>query len=123
MKKKVLLIEDNDATRFGFVKYFSMEGYSVCEAADLADAGEALATQNFDAIVLDITLPDGNGIDFITSVRASDPSIPIIVITGSGNIALAVKAMQRGADNFLTKPVDNAGLALFLRKSLETGVL
>jgi len=123
LKPKILLIEDNAATRFGFVRYFSKEGYSIGEAACLAEASEALATHRFDAIVLDISLPDGNGIDFIDMVRLSDPCIPIIVITGAGDIQLAVDAMRRGADNFLTKPVDNAALAEFLRKTLEIGVL
>lgn len=123
MIPKILLIEDNAATRFGFVRYFSREGYMVSEAADLCEAAAALESQRFDAIILDINLPDGNGIDFIDAVRAGDQTIPIIVITGSGDIPLAVEAMQRGADNFLTKPVDNAGLAAFLRKTLEIGVL
>ncbi|MHB8120904.1 MAG: sigma-54-dependent transcriptional regulator [Desulfuromonadaceae bacterium] len=123
MKPHVLLIEDNTATRFGFVRYFSQEGYDVFEAANLAEAVAALTAQHFDIIILDINLPDGNGIDFIKTARANDPCIPIIVITGEGDIPLAVEAMQRGADNFLTKPVDNAALAVFMRKTLEIGVL
>lgn len=123
MKPHVLLIEDNTATRFGFVRYFSQEGYEVFEAANLAEAVAALTAQHFDIIVLDINLPDGNGIDFIKTARTNDPCIPIIVITGEGDIPLAVEAMQRGADNFLTKPVDNAALAVFMRKTLEIGVL
>ena len=123
MKPNVLLIEDNAASRFGFVRYFSKDGYAVREAADLAEAVRALAADRFDAIVMDINLPDGNGIDLIDTIRANDPTIPIIVITGSGNIRLAVQAMQRGADNFLTKPVDNAALAEYLLKTLEIGTL
>ncbi|NTV49709.1 MAG: sigma-54-dependent Fis family transcriptional regulator [Geobacteraceae bacterium] len=123
MKPNVLLIEDNAATRFGFVRYFSKDGYEIFEAANLAEASAALAVSRFDIIVLDINLPDGNGIDFISIVRANDPCIPIIVITGQGDIPLAVEAMQRGADNFLTKPVDNAALAEFIRKTLEIGIL
>ncbi|MBC8017243.1 MAG: sigma-54-dependent Fis family transcriptional regulator [Verrucomicrobia bacterium] len=123
MKPKILLIEDNEGSRFGFVRYFTKSGYSVSEAATLSAAGEALEKQNFNAIVLDINLPDGNGIDFIDTVREQDPSIPIIVITGAGDIKLAVKAMQKGADNFLTKPIDNAALTEFLRKTLEIGEL
>lgn len=123
MKPKILLIEDNEGTRFGFVRYFSKEGYLVTEADCLAQAGELLAKQQFDAIILDINLPDGNGLDFIDSARANNPFIPIIVITGSGDVPLAVKAMIKGADNFLTKPVDNADLAVFLHKTLEIGVL
>ena len=123
MKPSVLMIEDNDASRFGFVRYFSKDGYDIREAADLAEASRRLAEQRFDAIVMDVNLPDGNGIDFIDTIRATDPNIPIIVITGAGNIQLAVQAMQRGADNFLTKPVDNAALGEYLRKTLEIGVL
>jgi DNA-binding NtrC family response regulator len=123
MKPHVLLIEDNAANRFGFVRYFSKEGYDIREAADLAEAARACAAESFDAIVLDINLPDGNGIDFIDTIRANDPTIPIIAITGAGNIQLAVEAMQRGADNFLTKPVDNAALAEYLRKTIEIGTL
>lgn len=123
MKPVVLLVEDNDSTRFGFVRYFSREGYEVREAASLAEAAAAMSAQSYDAVILDINLPDGQGLDFIATVRAQDSCIPIIVITGSGDIPLAVDAMQRGADNFLTKPVDNATLAAFLRKTLEVGVL
>jgi DNA-binding NtrC family response regulator len=123
MKPKILLIEDESATRFGFVRYFSQEGYQVCEAADLASAARAFAAERFDAIVLDVKLPDGSGIDFIGTVRAYDSCLPIIVITGSGDIPLAVDAMRRGADNFLTKPVDNASLALFLRRTLDISLL
>ncbi|MBT1070953.1 sigma-54-dependent transcriptional regulator [Pelotalea chapellei] len=123
MKPAVLLIEDNEGTRFGFFRYFSKEGYEISEAADLASATHSLASRPFDAIVLDINLPDGNGLDFIETVRGQDPCIPIIVITGSGDVPLAVEAMQRGADNFLSKPVDNAALGAYLRKTLEIGTL
>jgi DNA-binding NtrC family response regulator len=123
MKPNVLLIEDNAATRFGFARYFSKEGYEIFEASNLAEAAAALAARRFEIMVLDINLPDGSGLDFIGIARASDPFIPIIVITGEGDIPLAVEAMQRGADNFLTKPVDNAALAVFMRKTLEIGVL
>ena len=123
MKATLLLVEDNAAARFGFVRYFSKDGYEIIEAANLAEAAVALATRHFDIMILDINLPDGSGIDFIHTARASDPFIPIIVITGEGDVPLAVEAMQQGADNFMTKPVDNAALSMFIRKTLEIGVL
>ncbi|MDD2366248.1 MAG: sigma-54 dependent transcriptional regulator [Desulfuromonadaceae bacterium] len=123
MKPQVLLVEDNDSTRFGFIRYFSKDGYEIFETTTIAEAKAKIAEQHFDLMILDINLPDGNGIEFITTARQSDPCIPIIVITGEGDIPLAVEAMQRGADNFLTKPVDNAALAVFMRKTLEIGVL
>ncbi|HBG04358.1 MAG: hypothetical protein A2075_04445 [Geobacteraceae bacterium GWC2_58_44] len=123
MKPKILLIEDDIGTRFGFARYFSHEGYQIVEADTLEKAEAAIAAEPFDAILLDITLPDGNGLDMVVKVRSTDTCIPVIVITGSGDIPLAVEAMRRGADNFLVKPVDNAALSLFLRKSLEVGKL
>ncbi|ACD97224.1 sigma-54-dependent transcriptional regulator [Trichlorobacter lovleyi] len=123
MKTHILLVEDDVASRFGFIHFFSREGYAITEATGIAEATEAIAGQRFDAVILDNNLPDGNGIDFISTVRTYDGTVPIIIITGTADIPLAVEAMQRGADNFLTKPVDNAGLSAFLKKTLEIGVL
>ncbi|CAH2032008.1 sigma-54-dependent transcriptional regulator [Trichlorobacter ammonificans] len=123
MKNRILLIEDEAATRFGLVRYFAREGYEVVEAEDLTVAARLFASERFDAVLLDINLPDGNGLNFIDTIREHDQAIPIIVITGTGDIPVAVESMQRGADNFLVKPVDNAGLAIFLRKTLEIGSL
>lgn len=123
MKTRILLVEDDVASRFGFIHFFSREGYAITEANGIAEATEAIIAQRFDAVILDNNLPDGNGIEFISTVRTYDGTVPIIIITGTADIPLAVEAMQRGADNFLTKPVDNVGLAAFLKKTLEIGML
>ncbi len=123
MKPRILLIEDDDATRFGFVRYYEQQGYVVTEAATLRQADELLSAEYFDAIVLDIGMPDGNGVDFIQTIRQHDPVVPVIVMTGAGDIAIAVDAMQRGADNFITKPIDEISLTVFLKKNLELGEL
>src|SRR6185369_8078285 len=73
--------------------------------------------------LLDLNLPDGNGLDFIAEVRETQPGTAIIVITGKGDIPSAVEAMRRGADHFLSKPVNMGELEIFLRKSLEVGGL
>ncbi len=123
MSSKILLIEDEDGSRFGFSRYLSKAGYAVREAACLSEAREALLSQRFDAVLLDLKLPDGNGLDWIIELREHYSDIPVIVITGFGDIPVAVEAMRRGADNFLTKPVNMGDLELFLRKSLELGTL
>jgi len=120
MSPTILLIEDEASARFGFVRYFTQEGYRVVEAEDLAGARKAFAQTRYEAVILDINLPDGNGIDFIDTIKATDPLLPIIVITCSGDFPLAVQAMQKGAENFLTKPVDTTALAAFLAKTMET---
>jgi two-component system response regulator TctD len=113
------LIEDNEGSRFGFVRYFANKGFSVSEAATLSAAGSFLKQLNFDAVVLDINLPDGSGIDFIPTIRAQAPGIPVIVITGAGDDRLSEKALQNGADNFFTKPFDSAILMGVLRNFIE----
>ena len=123
MNPKILLIEDDEGSRFGFMRYLSKAGYIVQEAACLSEARQAVLSQRFDAILLDFKLPDGNGLDWIIELRENYPDIPVIVITGHGDVPVAVEAMRRGADNFLTKPVNMEDLEVFLRKSLELGVL
>jgi DNA-binding NtrC family response regulator len=121
VKPRILLIEDEPGTRFGFVKYLSKSGFDISESEDLSQADRAFSSQQFDAVIIDVNLPDGSGLDFIDKVRENSPYIPLIIITGAGDIPIAVDAMRRGADNFLTKPVDMEGLDVFLKKTLEIG--
>ena len=123
MKPRVLLIDDDPGIRFGFSKYLSKTGYRMVDVSCLAEAQEAISTERFDAVLLDLNLPDGSGLHWIDELRAGQPDIAIVVITGVGDIPTAVEAMQRGADNFLTKPVNMPELDIFLKKSLEVGSL
>ncbi len=123
MKPQILLIEDCAVTRFGVVRYFSKDGYQISEAGSLAEASRLMAERRFDLIIIDVNLPDGNGLDLINAEREAQNLVPIIVITGAGDIPLAVEAMQRGADNFLMKPIDMPALSISLAKSLELGTL
>ncbi len=119
MKQTILIVDDEPATRFGFSRYLTKQGYRAEEASSLAEAREATTVRRYDAVLLDQLLPDGRGVDWIPELRAANPEVAIIVITGAGDIPLAVEAMRRGADNFLTKPVNMADLEVFLGKSLE----
>jgi len=123
MKPQILIVDDDPATRFGFSKYLSKIEYAVKEASSLAEARKAISSKRFDAVILDLILPDGNGIDWIQELRETSPDIAVVVITGAGDIPVAVEAMRRGADNFMTKPVNMEDLEVFLRKSLEIGTL
>lgn len=119
MKPGLLVVDDEESALFGFTRYLTRAGYFVNAASCLAEGRDIIASRRLDAVILDLFLPDGNGLDWIDDLRASCPDMAIIVITGSGDIPLAVEAMRRGADNFLTKPVDMSELDVFLRKSLE----
>ena len=123
MKPIVLIVDDNEAILRLFRRHLSIEGYEVQTASTLAEAREAIAERRFDAVLLDLNLPDGSGLDWVTELRQSDPATAIVVITGHGDIPLVVEAMRRGADNFLAKPVDMAALTVFLNKGLEIGTM
>ena len=123
MNPRILLVDDEPATQFGYSKYLTKAGYALKTVSTLAEAREEIVSRKFDAILLDMNLPDGNGMDWIKDVRRDYPDIAVIVITGHGDVPLAVEAMRRGADHFLTKPVNLAELDVFLKKSLELGNL
>ncbi|MEW6584856.1 MAG: sigma-54 dependent transcriptional regulator [Nitrospirota bacterium] len=123
MKPAIMLVDDEESIRFGFSRYLSRAGYNVKEADSLSAGQKLLLLQRFDAILLDLNLPDGNSIEWIRELRENYPDLSIVVITGYGDVPTAVEAMRRGADNFLTKPVNMEDLDLFLKKSLELGTL
>lgn len=119
MKPSILLVDDDPGIQSGFKKYLSKKGYAVATASSLAEARELAAGGRIDAVLLDLALPDGNGIEWIADLRADRPDLAIVVITGTGDVPSAVEAMRQGADNFLTKPVSMPDLEVFLQKCLE----
>ena len=123
MKQDVLIIDDEQSILELFTKFLSGQGYAVSSASSLKEAREILASRDFHAVIIDQHLPDGKGIDLINDVRASDPTVAIVMITGQADVPLAVEAMKKGADNFLIKPVRLKELAVFLEKSLEVVAL
>lgn len=119
MKSTVLIVDDNETILRLYRRQLTVAGYDVESASTLAAARESAGARRFDAVLLDLNLPDGSGLDYVTELRQSNPSTAIVVITGHGDVQVAVEAMRRGADNFLTKPVDMDALKLFLSKGLE----
>jgi DNA-binding NtrC family response regulator len=119
MKHAILLIDDDRSILSMFTKFLTGLGYAVTAVPSRAAAREMLASRDFHAVILDQNLDDGTGIGLIDEIRSSSPTAAIVMITGQADVPLAVEAMQKGADNFLTKPVQLQELAVFLKKSLE----
>ncbi|HEX2976716.1 MAG TPA: sigma 54-interacting transcriptional regulator, partial [Bacteroidales bacterium] len=116
---KVLLVEDDETTLLGYSKYLSIKGYYIKTANNLALARQMLTAENFDAVLLDLKLPDGCSLHLIKDICISNDSTAIIIISGISDISTAVEAMRYGAFNFLTKPVEMEALELSLRNSLQ----
>ncbi len=123
MKPSILILDDEAAVRTSFSFYLARKGFAVTEAGSLAEARQAMMAQSVDGLLLDVNLPDGNGLEWIREVRDARPGTAIVVMTGIGDIPMAVQAMRDGADHFVTKPVNMADLEVFLRRSLEAGGL
>ena len=123
MKPSVLMVDDSPDILRTLQRGLAGAGYDLQPAGSLAAAREATAGRRFDAVLLDLNLPDGSGMEFLDELRQGNPAVAIVVITGHADIAIAVDAMRRGADNFLLKPVDMEALLVFLRKAVEVGTM
>ena len=119
MKQDILIIDDEPAVLSLFSKFLTGRGYSVDTADSLSSARARLESKEYHAVIVDLHLADGSGIELIAEIHATCPMAAIVMITGNADVAVAVEAMRKGADNFLTKPVKLQELAVFLEKSLE----
>lgn len=103
---KILLVEDNDVDAHltqDILAEWSVEQFDVMHVAKLSEAFIQLARTRFDAILLDLSLPDGYGLLTLKQIQAASPTIPIIVLSGFSDQSLAVEAVQNGAQDYLVK--------------------
>jgi len=118
-KNKILVLEDERDNRELLSRFLEGKGFEVLPAENCS-AGERIWNQQRpDAAILDYSLPDGNSLKLLTCWKIADPLIPIIILTGHASIDVAVQAIKLGAEQFLTKPVDLAGLHVLLQRVLE----
>ena len=102
----VLVVDDDDTVRETLSEYFEICGMQVLSASTAADARSAVARHLPDVVVLDLRLPDAQGLSLFEQLRADDPDGAIILLTGHADVRIAVGAMQHGAIDVLEKPVD-----------------
>ncbi len=113
---RLLLVEDEPLLRWALRGRLVRAGHIVDEAATLAEATAHLRQQRPQVVLLDIHLPDGNGIDFLSAEQERLAESAVIVVTAEGRIEDAVRAMKLGAADFLSKPVDHAELLRIIDK-------
>jgi len=114
----VLIIDDEAAIRESLETLLQLEGYTVETAAGGEEGLARLGERSFDLVLLDLALPDRNGMDLLAEIRTQDPGLSIIMITAYGTVENAVKAMQVGAANFIQKPWDNEKLLADVRAAI-----
>ena len=121
MKKRILVVDDEPAVRFGLRDFLETQGYEVHEAESCRQALEVFAAASPDAAVIDYRLGDGDALTLLPRLREIDPNVPLIVLTAHGSIDLAVQAIKEGADQFLTKPIELPAFQVILKRLLEAG--
>jgi two-component system response regulator AtoC len=117
MKRSVLLVDDDRAFSSLAQAALTREGWPVRLARSLHEARRALEVDAPDVVVLDRRLPDGDGLDFLSTLRTQLPDVPVLMVTAHGDIQSAVDAIRAGAADYMAKPVELADLVLRVRRS------
>ena len=115
---RLLIVEDDTDIVENLTILLQDEGYSVCHAYDVEAAQKILRTENIDLVLLDITLPDGNGYSVCTTVKRST-NAPVIFLTAMTDEASIITGFQLGADDYITKPFKPMELVCRVRNALR----
>lgn len=116
---RILVIEDDDVLRDGLVAGLGLDGFEVDAVASCADARAGITSGDHVAIVLDIGLPDGSGLDLLSEWRAEGITTPILLLTARNLVSDRIDGLDGGADDYLGKPFDLAELSARLRVLLR----
>lgn len=126
---RILVVEDNEGIAAGLQANLTQRGYAVDVCQDIATAWHALSTERFDAVLLDLGLPDGDGSEIVRRLRSlrpkpgqdslPDPATPVLILTARDQIQERVAGLNLGADDYLVKPFDMDELEARLRAMLR----
>src|SRR5512140_2894592 len=114
----VLIVDDEAEIRESLETLLQLEGYRVSSAATAREGLAQIGERAFDVVLLDLALPDKNGMDVLSEIRLVYPQQAVIMITAYGTVENAVRAMQSGASNFIQKPWDNEKLLADVRAAI-----
>jgi serine/threonine-protein kinase len=116
---RVLLVDDQPELRRLFQRALTKSGYEVVTAENGRMAVELVAVDRFDAVISDVRMPDMGGVELLQALHAEDPDLPVLLVSGSPDLATALKAVEFGAFEYLTKPVSFDKLATSTKRAIE----
>lgn len=119
----ILIIDDEKAIRKTLTEILSFEGYKIDEAADGEEGLKKFKEKTFDLVLCDIKMPKLDGIEFLQKASEINPDVPIIMISGHGNIETAVEAVKKGAYDYISKPPDLNRLLITIRNAMDKSSL
>ncbi|MDL1892443.1 response regulator [Sphingobacteriales bacterium CHB3] len=117
--KRILLVEDEQGLRMVVESELTRAGYSIEAIGNGLDAIARLSKERFDLAILDVTLPGKSGIEVLQFIRDRQMRTRVIMITGMEGLSLAIKAVKRGADDYIPKPFDAEYLLTSVRTVLK----
>ena len=115
----ILIIDDEKAIRKTLTEILAFEGHKIEEAADGEEGLKKFSEKNYDVVLCDIKMPKMDGIEFLEKAKQHNADIPIIMISGHGNIDTAVDAVKKGAYDYISKPPDLNRLLITIRNASE----
>src|ERR1051326_8302564 len=115
----ILIIDDEKAIRKTLSEILSFEGYKIDEASDGEEGLKKFKDRSYDVVLCDIKMPKIDGIEFLQKAGEANPDIPIIMISGHGNIETAVEAVKTGAYDYISKPPDLNRLLITIRNAMD----
>ncbi|MDP6979579.1 MAG: response regulator [Myxococcota bacterium] len=117
--RNVLVVDDDVAMREMVMSLLDDVGHKANEASNKSQALDCLASRPYDAVITDVKMPGGSGVELLEEIRAKHPSTPVILMTAFGSIQSAVDAMRAGAFDFVTKPFKREVLLSTLGRAFE----
>ena len=122
-RARILVVDDEKNARQGLAEILAEDGYDVVTSPDGEQALREVDEFAPDLVLTDLRMPVMDGLELLEGIRQVDESLPVIILTAYGTVKTAVSALKRGADDYLTKPVDIEELEVVLKRSLEKSKL
>ena len=116
---KILIVDDDPHTRRVLALNLRKEQHEVTECAGVLEAKRTIQAADFDAILTDQKMPDGDGLQVLAAAMEADPAISVVVVTAFATVELAVDSMRQGAFDFITKPFQLEVVLAAVRRACE----
>jgi DNA-binding NtrC family response regulator len=123
MSRTLLIIDDDEASCRLVRATFQAEGIEVLAAHDGPPGLARVEAEDPDVVLLDVSLPSGSGVEVLERLRATHPSLPVVMLTASRDVKTAVRATQLGAFDYLTKPIGHDEIVAVVRRALDARAL
>ncbi|MBN9349157.1 MAG: sigma-54-dependent Fis family transcriptional regulator [Chitinophagaceae bacterium] len=119
----ILIIDDEAAIRKTLGEILGFEGYKITDASDGEEGLKLFREKEFDVVLCDVKMPKMDGIEFLEKAKEINPEVPVVVISGHGNIDTAVEAVKKGAFDYISKPPDLNRMLITLRNASDKNTL